>query len=69
MVQNRKRFEAETQDAASPDMSSVPAMEGIAGAVLRQVEERYQMAENERGMGNWNQPYWWDNDDKYILMG
>ena len=58
MVQERTRLEAETQDTATPDMSTVPTVEGIAGTVLCQVEERYQMAEDERRVGNWNKPYW-----------
>ena len=41
MVQKRTRLEAETDDTATPDMSSVPTMEGIAGTVLCQVAERY----------------------------
>ena len=33
-------------------------MEGIAGTVLRQVEETQGMAKDEGGMGDWNHSHW-----------
>ena len=58
MVQNGTWHEAETQDSPSFDPASVPSMEGIAGTVLRQMEETQGMAKDEGGMGDWNHSHW-----------
>ena len=58
MVQNGEWHEAQTQNSPPPGPASVPSVEGIAGTVLRQMEETQGMAKDERGMGDWNHSHW-----------